>query len=442
MLKLFTNRHLPVVVAACLVVTACSDGSSIDPNSPQTGSTEIAGDAAPGTESIAFDDDSFFLTIGRHAITKTNAKAGRTIELLDPPTGVEYISPGEIVGNYWIGSTDTNYFVIHNVNTGDFVDEAFMGGRDSVFESPSAVVCAERLCYVMNNVYDLFAFEIFPESNPFIGALIWKKSLFDHEDRDLNIAQIVVAKDHIYIAGDMDQAGTTSIWAVNRFTQEIDQSTIINSPAFGTPLVTDTKIIVPVGEALVALNIETFETLWVADFSGTNGLYRTSTPSIAGSVVAVSSFVLENPSDDNFDRRHYVGVDVNTGSILWSTDVGDAGGFQFAPQSNGVNFFGAVTEVSNTLGFRSRRGDPIAIEAATGRVLWTRDDFVKNSPLAVGDRVYFVDMFENSGLVGLSASTGEVVYNALGSVGQFPATTALYHNGQIHRYSWTPSYKP
>lgn len=419
------------------VLVACGDGGDgnfggVAPN----GNTNVNNNTV-----VEFDEDSYFITVGNNEISKTNAKSRITSTLFEAGLGVDYVSPGDIVDDIWVSMTEGNYFVLHDVNTGEFLGEIYLG-RNSVLDTPSAPVCAGNICYVLSGIYELLAYEI--DSEEPSARLLWEKVIFDKgfDNGEPNMAQIVVAKDQVYVAGDMTAPNTTSIWAINRYTGITERSVKILSPLNGTPLLAADKLIVPLADALTALDLSTFNQLWTTGFQGESGFYRTGTPSLAGSVLAFSSYTLKNQTDDYFDRLNYVGVNVNTGAILWAVDAGDARGYTFAPQSNGSSFFGVSSEYRILSGFRSRTGTPMAIDALSGRVLWNKNARAKHTPLVVGNHVYFSYLSVQDGLVGLSAATGEVNYTTTGNVASFASTPMLVSGGKVHRYSWAPAYQP
>ncbi len=262
---------------------------------------------------------------------------------------------------------------------------------------------------------------------------------------------IMIADDRVYVVGNYHHVDRSTLTIMNRFTGEVALSFDLKDYAYATPRLVGSVLVVPLWGSLRGYDNQSMQLLWETDFDGLNfGLYRTSPIAVAGNVIAFESFI-ETNGDDFFDERRLVAVDVNSGAILWAVNSGDADGFRFNPESDGVNFYGAVTEYGNVAGYRTKQGRPFAVNAQSGQIVWKSPEnginiTAKESPLAAAGLLYFTDAYhynenndQHNGMVVVDARNGAPTMLAnMPTIYQSPPV--MVHNNRVIRPQPWPGY--
>lgn len=145
-----------------------------------------------------------------------------------------------------------------------------------------------------------------------------------------------------------------------------------------TPAVEDGTVYVPdFAGNLYALDRATGEQRWTASipaFTGIPGDHARATPAISGNTLIIGDQAGKAGSPNGY----LMGIDKRTGTLLWKTSVG--GGFPIITQSatvkDGVAYVGVASFEEALIGFipgfqLSFRGSMMAVDVATGRILWT-----------------------------------------------------------------------
>lgn len=139
---------------------------------------------------------------------------------------------------------------------------------------------------------------------------------------------------------------------------------------------------------------------WTASIAGSSKQARLAAPPV---VANGRVFVIDT---DAVVRA----LSANTGAVLWSTRLGDAAGNQRALFGGGVSVEGDRVYATNGV------GDAVAIEAATGKVVWKKRPGgpLRGSPTISNGNIYVVT--QDNQLFALNAATGDTVWNESGTL--------------------------
>lgn len=422
-------------VFAVVALTSCG-GDSAGGFTSTSPTNAVQSDPMAVVEQM--NEDSYLLTTNDEELYRVSAATGASVLLHEFPLGIEFLEPVDVVDNMVIATANDNTINGINATTGEFLWEYGLGRYD-VFGDESTAICVNPICYAVGSGDELSALNVVNEN------LLWG---FDLRSVSSNAIDEIgpamsVGEDHVYIVGNFANIGASTLLVFDRHTGDIVERINLDGYRSSEAKQVGSTLLIPTWESLLAYDTDTWTPLWSTNFNGeNNGLYRTYSLVVAGNVVAFSS-AAETTGDDDLDKRFTVGVDINTGSIIWTVDSGDFSGLRFDPQSDGTNFYTAYTVYSSLGGFRQKKGYPMAIDAQTGSVLWKHDRLnVSYEPLAAAGHLFFHDAFVPSiftgfddyysGFTGLNMNTGQVVMTAPGVRTIYSSTPTLVHNNKVY----------
>lgn len=179
------------------------------------------------------------------------------------------------------------------------------------------------------------------------------------------------------------------VYAVNGTTGQRAWAVDTHESSGGGVAADDAKVYVGTSGAVYAIKSDTGAIVWETAVNGT----RRSTPAVSGDVVYVGSI----------DGVYALGTD--GGKVLWRSEIPGGGVLDSSP-----------CLANNTLFVQSNSGRAIAIDAATGRVVWSRQVWTGQVSPASQDGVVYVAGADPQGkhpaLYALNGSTGEVRWMA------------------------------
>ncbi len=431
-----------------LTLTACSGEGG---TGGLTGGNNNSGTSPTTTGQPLADppnSESFLVMTASDELIRISATTGQSRTLYELPCCIDFNGPATLIGDKVVVTADDNTLNVIDVNTGQYLWEFWLG-LDEIFGADVEAYCAPDICYAIGTGGDLFAVDVESQRSLWSHSFLAGPGLLGV---DSQLTQsIMIADDRVYVVGNYEYEQTSSLTIMNRFTGEVALSFELNDYAWASPRLVGSILVVPTARSLRAYDNQSMRLLWETDFNGLNfGLYGTSPVAVAGNVIAFDSFV-ETNGDDFFDERRLVAVDINSGAILWTVNSGDADGFRFNPESDGVNFYGAVTEYGNVGGFRTKQGRPFAVNAQSGQIVWKSPEnginiTAKDSPLAAAGLLYFTDAYhynenhdQHSGMVVVDARNGASIMLAnMPTIYQSPPI--MVHNNKVIRPQPWPGY--
>jgi len=333
----------------------------------------------------------------------------------------------DVVGDTVISTASDNTLNGIDINTGALLWEVGLGAESST-GGQSSPVCVGVLCYASGSGGDFSAFNVITRK------AIWTMSSTKTRFRSV-VGDYVIAAENFF---DNNQSG---IVVSSRHDASEIHSFKLSDVVWANPRVHGSKLFVPTEVALEVYDLGSWELLWTAPFFGESGFYRAGNLTFAANVVALNS-TIETTGDDLLDERVLVGLNINTGALLWSIKIGDIDAFAFNPQSDGTTIYSAVAELERIAGFKTKKGYPFAVEPASGNILWSRRNHIAEGPLVAAGQMFVPDLFDSSvggagenyfGFASLDVRNGDVSMRAPSVKPNYAIGPVLVHNEKVYR---------
>ncbi|MDB5443774.1 MAG: PQQ-like domain, partial [Phenylobacterium sp.] len=127
------------------------------------------------------------------------------------------------------------------------------------------------------------------------------------------------------------------------------------------------------GGKLWAIDTRTGKAVWskdVSDYTGTAGAASRTSPAYWNGELVIGTGNLMTPA---LDGAFEVGLNARTGAMLWRTKIGDSVAIitGSATIDNGVVYTGISSKTEHTNVSPVFRGSVVALDARTGKILWT-----------------------------------------------------------------------
>jgi polyvinyl alcohol dehydrogenase (cytochrome) len=127
------------------------------------------------------------------------------------------------------------------------------------------------------------------------------------------------------------------------------------------------------GGKLWAIDTKTGKAIWshdVSDYTGTAGAASRTSPAYWNGELVIGTGNLMTPA---LDGAFEVGLNARTGAMLWRTKIGDSVAIitGSATIDNGVVYTGISSKTEHTSVTPTFRGSVVALDARTGKILWT-----------------------------------------------------------------------
>jgi polyvinyl alcohol dehydrogenase (cytochrome) len=127
------------------------------------------------------------------------------------------------------------------------------------------------------------------------------------------------------------------------------------------------------GGKLWAIDTGTGKAIWshdVSDYTGTAGAASRTSPAYSNGMLIIGTGNLMTPA---LDGAFEVGVDARTGKMLWRTQLGDRTAIITGSPTidDGVVYAGVSSKTEHTKLTPEFRGHVVALDARTGKILWT-----------------------------------------------------------------------
>jgi len=416
-----------------ILLGSCSSESSVNTGPATVATTDPAAvnpqanlQAAP-VAGGQLNDSSILIVPADEELYKVNALTGDAELLHELALGLQFKAPVDVVGNTVVATATDNTMNGIDINTGELLWEATLGATD-FGGGQSSPVCAGEVCYANGSGGDIGAINIRTQQT------LWSKS-------DRRTRYRLFVGDYIIAAGDYYESNRSAIVVLNRHDGSEQHSFQLNDIAWARPRVYGSMLFVPTEGSLQAYDINTWQLVWNSPFFGEQGFYRTGNLTFAGNVVAFTTSI-ETTGDDSVDEYVLVGLDVNTGALMWSVNGGEFTNYKFDPQSDGTTIYSAVSEYQSTAGYEAKHGLPFAVDPATGNKFWQGTDEISDDPLVAAGQLFVTRIFDSSvggvrdnyvGFASLDARTGAVSMRAP-RVNEYDALApVLVHNNQVHR---------
>lgn len=233
------------------------------------------------------------------------------------------------------------------------------------------------------------------------------------------VASPTIASGSVYFGTNTLAAGHR-VYALDAATGSLKWSYIAESPVETSPAVADGMVYVTAGPLLYALDAATGTLRWR---HVTMGLALS--PALVDGVVYLSSYWYPRPYDQPYDSK-IEALDAETGSLIWTHPVGDA--LPSPPTvANGV-VYGASYGLNGVF----------AVDAATGRRLWTYRQVGGGTALAVAEGTVYAVV--GSTIVALDAATGRLKWYH-GTSAYFGTSSVAVANGIVYT-STSDRYSP
>lgn len=406
-----------------ILLGSCSSESSVT-SGPATVNSQANFQGAPAAGG-QLNDNSVLIVPADNELYKVNALTGDSELLHKFSSGLNFKAPVDVVGNTIIATATDNTLNGIDINTGELLWEVGLGASDRT-GGQSSPVCAGEVCYASGSGGEFGAYNVSTQQPG------W--SITDRKTR-----YTLIVGDYVIRAGDYYESNRSAIVVLNRHDGSEQHSIKLNDIAWGRPRVYGSMLFVPTEGTLEAYDISTWQLVWKAPFFGEQGFYRTGNLTFAGNVVAFNT-TIDTDDDDSLDEYVLVGLDVNSGALMWSINSGEITSYRFDPQSDGTTIYSAVSEYYSVAGYSSKRGTPFAVDPATGNILWQSTEEISDDPTVAAGQL-FVTRVTGSGGVGnfysgfgsLDARNGAVSMRAP-RVNDYDALApVLVHNNQAYR---------
>jgi polyvinyl alcohol dehydrogenase (cytochrome) len=127
------------------------------------------------------------------------------------------------------------------------------------------------------------------------------------------------------------------------------------------------------GGKLWAIDTGTGKAIWsrnVSDYTGTAGAASRTSPAYWNGMLVIGT---GNLMTSALDGAFEVGIDARTGAMLWRTKIGDSAAIitGSATIDNGIVYTGISSKTEHTTVTPTFRGSVVALDARTGKTLWT-----------------------------------------------------------------------
>jgi polyvinyl alcohol dehydrogenase (cytochrome) len=127
------------------------------------------------------------------------------------------------------------------------------------------------------------------------------------------------------------------------------------------------------GGKLWAIDTKTGKAIWsrnVSDYTGTRGAASRTSPAYWNGMLVIGTGNLMTPA---LDGAFEVGVNARTGAMLWRIKIGDSAAIITGSPTidNGIVYTGISSKTEHTTVTPTFRGSVVALDARTGKTLWT-----------------------------------------------------------------------
>ena len=445
--KFFLPVSAAILAFGCSSSTTTETGPLQDPNQD---SQQPNSNTQPAAETLP--DDSFLLMLARRDLVRVSAVTGDSDVLYTyPSVNYTFVGPPDVVGNHVILGDTRNTMNAINLDTGELDWSFRFTATDG---STSAFVCADPVCYAVDAEGLLFAIDVRiasslqPDDDP-LKPLVWYTELNTDITADADSLEhraLLVQGDYIYAATEYgDDDATATLQILDRETGALVHTIALGEIALGVPVIKDGLLLVATLTSIRAYSVDSYDLIWQTDFDGSNGLRGTNEMAVAGDIVVITSNVV------NERLAVFVGLNVNTGKALWTTNSG-TGDTRFSPQTDGTTIYSMKSELCSAIAFGPcSSGTPIALNPQTGDVLWGEDAkyTAEDEPLVAAGSLYFGELFESEfgssnrfGFMAIDTATAEINLVAPQVSILYTDTPILVSNGEVFRTNVFPTYIP
>ena len=359
------------------------------------------------------------------------AADGTGLELVHALSGGwEFVGTPDVVGTTLYVGSDDNAINAIDLGTGRFLWDVPIGEYRDGADDVSGTSCLPAICVIAGDNGVVLAVD------PATGRTLWAVSLRPDGDPsgDLSVSTPLVAAGRIWVG-----AGSSSLFEeipTRLFALDLASGTVLASRELAlngkTPQLAGGRLVVG-GAAVAALDPVTLETLWSVPTRGAG------TPAVVGGTVVAHLFP-EAP--DAPYGTLIAGLDLATGAVRWTADGGSEQSL-FAVATDGRLAYAARDDACAFAGCRS--GDPIALDPATGRVVWESPVVgIDRAPTVAGGRLFYADINDfdsDSGAGALDVRDGSALWidPRLGFRTNAPIAVTT---GGTARPPWAPPARP